>query len=223
MLVPQVAAGASRELASLRGACGDAIRRLAARPRRLVLLGGGAVSRRHGSLGLATLTEYAPTSHAHLGPERCEGACALPLSLTIGAWLVEHALGPELDVVAFSAGPDFATSESAGELRSLAQFADVAVLVMGDGSACRSTTAPGYLDPRAVPFDDAVLAALRRGDAAYLASLDLTLGQAVLAAGVPAWRAAGSLLADGTFDAELLYADDPYGVAYFVAAWTARG
>jgi hypothetical protein len=34
---------------------------------------------------------------------------------------------------------------------------------------------------------------------------------------------AGRLLADISYDARLLYADDPYGVGYYVAAWTARG
>jgi hypothetical protein len=45
----------------------------------------------------------------------------------------------------------------------------------------------------------------------------------LLAAGVPAWQAAGRLLDGGDYTAELLYRDDPYGVGYFVAAWTARG
>jgi hypothetical protein len=30
------------------------------------------------------------------------------------------------------------------------------------------------------------------------------------------------MLAGGTFDADLLYAAAPYGVGYFVAAWTRR-
>jgi hypothetical protein len=33
----------------------------------------------------------------------------------------------------------------------------------------------------------------------------------------------GQLLAGVSYDAEVLYADDPYGVGYFVAVWAARG
>jgi hypothetical protein len=105
----------------------------------------------------------------------------------------------------------------------LAAAEDVALLVMGDGSACRTQRAPGDRHSRAVAFDEAVVAALGQADARGLAALDPTLGAAVLAAGVPAWRVAGRLLADVSYDARLLYADDPYGVGYYVAAWTARG
>ncbi len=63
-------------------------------------------------------------------------------------------------------------------------------------------------------------AALAAGDAAALRDLDPALGADLLAAGVPAWRAVGRAVA-GTFEAELLYAGDPYGVGYFVASWTA--
>jgi hypothetical protein len=75
------------------------------------------------------------------------------------------------------------------------------------------------VDPRAVPFDDAVTAALRSGDPAALRAVDPGLGAALLAAGAPAWRAAGALLAGGHYRAELLYDGAPYGVGYFVAFW----
>jgi len=44
----------------------------------------------------------------------------------------------------------------------------------------------------------------------------------MLAAGTPAWRAAGGLLDGVDYEADVLYAADPYGVAYTVAVWTAR-
>ncbi|MEO9110080.1 MAG: hypothetical protein ABI368_07670, partial [Jatrophihabitantaceae bacterium] len=107
------------------------------------------------------------------------------------------------------------------DLRALARSQDIALLVMGDGSACRSIKAPGYLDERASAFDQAVASALASGDSAALGSLDLELGAELLAAGVPAWRAASSVLDGIRYDAELTYDQAPYGVGYFVAAWTA--
>jgi hypothetical protein len=119
-------------------------------------------------------------------------------------------------------GPDFATSRAAVELLGLAEAEDISLLVMGDGSARRSTAAPGYLDDRAADFDANVAAALAGGDAQALHALDPQLGAALLAAGVPAWRAAADLL-DGTrLDAALLLDVAPYGVGYFVALWAAR-
>jgi len=223
LLVPQLAAGAAGELAALRVSCAAAIGCVAGTGRQLVLLGAGEFSRSYSPLARGSLAGYGVPIEAHLGAATCVGALELPLSLTIGAWLVSDVLGPRSGAVGFSVGPDFLAGRAAVELLALAESEDVALLVMGDGSPRRGATAPGYLDPRAVPFDDTVVDALRRGDAAALASLDPDLGEAVLSAGVPVWRAAGQLLDGGSYDAKVLYADDPYGVGYFVAVWTARG
>ncbi len=89
---------------------------------------------------------------------------------------------------------------------------------MGDGSARRSTAAPGYFDPRAEGHDAAVVAALRAGDPAALAAVE---PDDLLVAGTPAWRAAAAATADtgSSGSAEVHYADAPYGVGYFVASW----
>ena len=147
----------------------------------------------------------------------------MPLSLTVAAWLLGDVLGPHSEARGLSIGPDFDASRAAVELLATAHEQRVALLVMGDGSARRSVTAPGYLDERAVAFDAEVEKALRDGDANALESLDAELGRDLLAAGVPAWRVTGGLFADGPIRAELSYADDPFGVAYFVATWTASG
>jgi hypothetical protein len=223
LLVPALAAGAAGELAALRAACSAAIGQLAAPGRRLVVLGAGASSRSHSPLARGSLSGYGVPLDVHLGVPGCGGAVELPLSLTVGAWLVREVLGPRSGAIGYSVGPDGFAGPAAAELLALAEAESLALLVMGDGSARRGPSAPGYLDPRAVPFDDTVIAALRAGDAAALAALDPVIGEAVLAAGVPAWRAAGRLLDGGSYDAEIHYVDDPYGVSYVVAGWTTRG
>jgi hypothetical protein len=95
--------------------------------------------------------------------------------------------------------------------------------VLGDGSARRSTSAPGYFDERAADFDAAVASALRSGNPATLCQLDAALGGQLLAAGVPAWHAAGQALGQRRYDARLHYDEAPYGVGYFVASWSACG
>lgn len=131
---------------------------------------------------------------------------------TIGEYLVRDALGDragrvrhvtpsELDQDA--PGPD-----------------DVTLVVVGDGSACRSEKAPGYFDPRAGAVDATIATTLADGVGAALRG---TLGEddpALLVAGVDAWAAAAGHTEDAAWDADLLYDDAPFGVGYFVALWT---
>ena len=226
LLVPEVAAGGAGECDALRAACVAAITTVLAgpvQPVQPVLIGSGPESLAHSPLSRGSLAGYGVPGEVHLGSDSCGGALDLPLSLTIGAWLLRTAAGPRSSALGFSVGPDFAASKAAVELLELAETRDLVLLVLGDGSARRSTSAPGYLDERAEPFDAAIEQALRTADAAALEGIDEQLGAELLAAGVPAWRAAGRLLDGGAFDADLLYADAPYGVAYFVATWLARG
>jgi hypothetical protein len=92
-----------------------------------------------------------------------------------------------------------------------------ALLVLGDGSACRRDGAPGHIDDRSFAYDDAVAAALGSGDATALAGLDERLGTELLATGRLTWPVAASAGSPGA--AELRYRDDPYGLSWFVALW----
>jgi hypothetical protein len=94
-----------------------------------------------------------------------------------------------------------------------------ALLVVADGTACRDPEAPGRLDPRAAPFDDAVETALRHGDVDALRGLDEDLGRALLCSGVPALRALGSAVARPAA-AHVDYAGHPFGVQYWVVRWS---
>jgi hypothetical protein len=223
LLVPEISSGAAAELEPLRAACDSALTRLGRSCDRLVVVGSGPASAFHSPVTRGTLDSYGVSVEVALGSPACGGAAELPLSLTIGAWLLRRSLGERSGAVGVSVGPGFASTRAALELLTLAETQRLGLVVMGDGSARRSVRAPGYLDERAEPLDAAVGAMLRSGDGDALANLDEPLGEQLLAAGVPAWRAAGAVLAGGDYDAELLYSDAPYGVGYFVAYWTARG
>jgi len=219
VLVPDVAREAAPELDGLRDACRHAITTVAAASDRLVLIGSAERTLAHSYAARGSLAGYGVDVHAGLVPD-ADGPFELPLSLTIGAWLVRDALGPAASMRAFSLD-----SDPAPALRDLSRLASpdrVGLIVMGDASARRSTAAPGYLDERAVTFDDGVAAALRSADADALARLDVDLARELLVAGAPAWRAAGMLLRESAFDADIRYYDAPYGVTYLVAIWTAR-
>ena len=95
---------------------------------------------------------------------------------------------------------------------------DRRLLVLANGSACRRERAPGHLDPRSFAFDELIENALADGDPESLASLDTEVGRDLLAAGIEPLRRLGSLR-PCVEAANLLYADDPYGVRYWVATW----
>ena len=64
----------------------------------------------------------------------------------------------------------------------------VGLLVMADGSACRSLRAPGYLDPRAAAFDAVLERAVRTGDLGSLQDMDDGLARELLATARPGWQ-----------------------------------
>ncbi|WP_199748123.1 class III extradiol dioxygenase subunit B-like domain-containing protein [Actinomadura sp. WAC 06369] len=226
LLVPAMAGGAAPELDGLRAACDEAVGRLAAaRPDVLAVVGGAPEGVAYGDGAYATLRPYGLPWTSPEVPD--DGAAPLPLSLTIGRWLVERAAAPDARgtgvrvryrSVAFDAPP----AECLALGRELAGSAErVALLVMGDGSACRSEKAPGYLDERAGPYDEAVGRALGAADAAALAALDPGTSGELRAAGRAAWQVLAGAAAAGRFTGELLADEAPYGVGYLVASWAA--
>ncbi|MEV4890830.1 hypothetical protein AB0K48_15705 [Nonomuraea sp. NPDC055795] len=144
LIVPELAGAAAPELDGLRAACAEAVAALrAAAPDLLLVVGGDDTTR-----------EYGPRSAGSLAPwgvdvRTGEGDPVLPLSLTIGRWL----LGGDPDgflAVAADASP--ARCLELGE--RLASGPRVALLVMADGSAKLTGKSPGYLDPAAEPFQE---------------------------------------------------------------------
>lgn len=214
LLVPEVAAGADEELAGLRSACLAAVDGLLARrPDTVVVLGGGSVTAEHPGSASGTFAGFGVDVRAGGRDDP-----SLPLSLAVGAWLLDRAGWHGVRrYVEIADGP----GESAATLHLPGRCA---LLVMGDGSAHRSLQAPGSLDERAAGFDAAVARALADGDPAALA---LTAGDPVgaelLVAGRAPWTAAAGTVArewaGSPLAARLLADEAPYGVGYLVATW----
>ncbi|TDO52302.1 hypothetical protein EV643_102139 [Kribbella sp. VKM Ac-2527] len=213
LLVPAVASGAAHELDDLRAACLTAIDQLAAADR-LVIVGSGPVTGRW----------YDATAAGSFGPYGApdvrvgSGDPVLPLSLTMGSWLVEQSKTAALPRTLVTVAVD-ETPESCLALgRSVAEGPDrIALLVMGDGSARRSEHSPVHLHPRAEIFDTTVAAALDSADTTTLAALDPDLARELQAAGRAPWQV---LAVTTGLSGSLLYHAAPYGVGYFVALWT---
>ncbi|MEV4835145.1 hypothetical protein AB0K05_11520 [Nonomuraea sp. NPDC049486] len=94
------------------------------------------------------------------------------------------------------------------------------LLVVADGSARRSEKAPGHLDPSAIELDARIGAALTAADAGALLRLDPAACERALVAGRAAWQVMAAACEDRPWQAQVLYEEDPFGVAYWVITWT---
>jgi hypothetical protein len=213
LLVPQVAGGSAEADADLRAASLAAVQSALDTDPRTVTIVAPAPT------WLLT-AEDCTWDFAGFGVDRRDGDLRprLPWALGIGAWL--------LDQCGWSGYRSWVglapSSNPGGDLGS----GPVAVVAVGDGSACRTEKAPGHLDPRAKAFDSAVADCLARGDAAALAGLDETAAAELMCGGLPVWRwVAEHVVGTGrsVTSAQLVSHTAPYGVGYFVASWSVEG
>ena len=176
LLVPEVAAGAAGELDDLRAACADALAVLAAaRPDRLVVIGpaGEDGQGRHPEGTPGSFRAFGVDRGVRLGPASAGSDRRLPASLAVGAWLLESVAWSAAPVEGLGVGERLTAEGCAEAGRGIADAAGrVAVLAMGDGSACRTLKAPGYLDERATGFDAEAARALGAADCEGLLALD---------------------------------------------------
>ncbi|WP_200262739.1 class III extradiol dioxygenase subunit B-like domain-containing protein [Streptomyces sp. HSG2] len=225
LLVPEIAAGAAPELASARAACAEAVGALAAsRPDRLVVVGPGrsGVLETYPAGTRGSFRGFGVELEVRLGegPE-AGGGRTLPYGLAVGAWLlarVDRCASP-VEGVAVGQETPGARCRAAG--RELRESSDrVAMLVLGDGSACRTLKAPGYLDARAEPFDADVARALAAADTGALGALDEELARTLRVSGRGPWQVLAGAAEGASLGGALLYEGAPYGVGYLVASWS---
>ncbi|SEE13353.1 hypothetical protein SAMN05428954_1858 [Streptomyces sp. 2112.3] len=224
LLVPEVAAGAAPELDALRAACLDAIGVLAAaRPDRLVVLGPSDEAGRgpypQGASG--SFRGFGVDLEVRLGAAETVPERELPPSLAVGAWLLSRTDRAEAAVEGLGVATSLPRDRALSAGREIAASAPrVALLVMGDGSACRTVKAPGYFDERAEAFDAAAARALGTADTEALAALDEEPAAALQASGRACWQVLAGAAEDAGLSGRLLGDQAPYGVGYFVASWS---
>lgn len=223
LLVPQVAAGAAPELDGARDACADALGVLAAaRPDRLVVVGpaGQDASYPEGSRG--SFRGFGVDLDVRLGRGGIgDTTVRLPASLAVAAWLLDRAGWADAPMEGLGVAEPLPVERCVQVGRERAGSAGrVALLVMGDASACRTLKAPGYLDDRAAGFDAEVARALAGADVEALRALDTGLARELKASGRAPWQILAGAAEGRGLGGSLLYDDAPYGVGYLVAAWS---
>jgi hypothetical protein len=205
--------------AALRAACAEALdEALAAGPDRVVVVGGAATTATWDGTA-----EVDPSPYGGFGRTPAAGPGArLPLSLMVGRTLLDASSwsGP---VALQGIAADSAPADCARLGAALADGASTTLLVMGDGSARRGPKAPGYVDERALTFDDSATRGLSRADVEALAALEPDVAAELLVAGRAAWQVLAGALGHRSAAGRLLLADDPFGVLYLVLAWRTSG
>jgi hypothetical protein len=213
----------------LREACAAAVGRLVrSGPDVIAVVGAGPRTGTWPAAGRLDLGAFAPALGARGGgggpPRpapggRSENAVSpLPAPLGLGARLLDESgyRGPR--ALRSVSGDEHAAAclRIGAGLRGLGGRAGL--LVMADGSACRSLRAPGYLDPRAAAFDEALERAVRGGNLGALGDVDEVLARELLVTGRPAWQVLAGAMPGPSPAAEILYSGAPFGVFYLVAA-----
>jgi hypothetical protein len=208
----KVAAAADRAVLGLAGK----------RPDLIVVVGGGSAEREYGADASGGLHAFG------VGVTVGAGEPVLPLSLTVGRWLLERAgiLGPGgvpvggLPVLFQEVARHAAAGECLKLGRILADRAPrVALLAMGDSCARPAREAPGAPDLVAQDYDEEVAEALAAADARWLARLDPALDEELVVAGRAAWQVLAGAARGRRMDGRLLCMSAPYGVTYLVASW----
>ncbi|AXK36218.1 hypothetical protein DVA86_30135 [Streptomyces armeniacus] len=225
LLVPEVAGAAAPEMDGARAACYDAIGVLAAaRPDRLVVVGPAEQPGRgpHPQGAPGSFRGFGADIEVTLGKgDPAPGARDLPPSLAVGAWLLDRTDWSSAPLEGLGVGEPLTRDRCTAAGRELAASARrVALLVMGDGSACRTLKAPGYFDERAAAFDAEAARALGEADLDGLLALDEELAYELKAAGRACWQVLAGAGEGAGLSGRLLYDEAPYGVGYLVAGWS---
>jgi hypothetical protein len=223
LLIPAALGAAGREppaaLRAVGEACHVAVAALVeAGPDLIAVVGGGPADHEYEAGAAGSLHDFGvPVTVGEGGP-------VLPLSLTIGRWLLVAATagrGRVPQVLLQAVGQ----RAPAGDCLKLGMLiaeraARVALLAMGDASARRACGPPGAADPEAQEYDDGVAGALAAADARWLGRLDPARDDELMVAGRAAWQVLAGAAAGTRLHGRLLLTASPYGVTYLVASWT---
>jgi hypothetical protein len=230
LLVPEAmgaAGGRGGGMSEVLAACDAAVAGLAAaEPDVIVVVGGARASAVYDGSAAGSLREYGVSYAVGAGEP------VLPLSLTVGSWLLRRA------VLGTGGGPGAGPARPGGLLWLQAvaratpvpeclrlgaeiarQAPRVAMLTMGDGPARRAVGIERAADPAADGYDAEVAAALARADPARLARLAPSLDDELMVAGRAAWQVLAGAADGQRLRGRLRCATARYEVSYLVASW----
>jgi hypothetical protein len=223
-MVPALAGGAVGTVRPLLAACDAAVADLiASAPEVVVCVGPGSLTMRHrpgawGTFGGFGVALTAP-SHGLSGEPR------LPLSLTVGRWLLER-VGWTGRVACQEVAPTATAADcyTLGRLLVAEAGDRAAWLVVGDGARHRSDRSPDTDDLEAGILDAEVHRLVAAADIAGLLALDAAAFAQLGGTGLPSWQVLAAAVGGGAGSRPVTrslvrYSGAPFGVGYLVAGW----
>ena len=214
VLVPELAGAAAAEVAGIRAA---AIEAASALPDQWIAVGVGpqdmVITRTRG-----TFAGYGADVEVALCPDAPGPVADLPLCAVFAGWLRGQA-NPQAAVSVRVHRHDLSAEESVARGRLLRDLVDaepepIGILVVADGCKTLGPSAPGGEDPDAQQAQSALDDALATGDTAALTRLpDGVVGRV-------AYQVLAGLVGTGPRSAQELFRGAPFGVGYFVGAWS---
>jgi hypothetical protein len=213
VLVPELAGAAAAELVALRSAVMTAAAGL---PARWVVVGVGSATTVIEPGAVGTFAGYGVDLRVRLSPAASGPVTELPLCALIAGWVrAQAAPDARAEVQVYADDLDAGAALAAGRELRAALDADgeaVGVLVVADGAHTLTASAPGGHDPDSPAAQQVLDDALAAGDTAALAALQPG------AVGRVAYQVLAGLGKPAS--ARELYRGAPYGVGYFVGAWS---
>jgi hypothetical protein len=234
-LIPDVGGEAGASWEQLRRACADAVRQLAApvwdgkrspsvaAPHLIVIVGGDELTRRFEPSGAYGSLRSSGVNWEYGWGSDSDVAQPLPLSLTVGYWLLMSSkiagiivADIEFQAISFDASPQ-QCAEVGQDLAGRAK--KVAMLVMAEGSTCMGATARTCWADQAKQCDAKVLRALEHADVDALSRLNAAEFRAT-ATGRAAWQVLAGAAGGHPFQGRIHLGTEESDLGYFVASWT---
>lgn len=216
VLVPELAGSAAAEVAEFRAA---AVAAAATLPSRWIAVGVGAEDGVISAGTRGSFGGYGVDVPVALSPDAGPDIVALPLCALFAGWLrgqANPAASVEVRVCPAGLDPHQAVARGRALRREIDADPDpIGVLVVADGAITLTPPAPGGYDPGAEAVQRALDDALAQGDLDELARLPKGI------AGRVAYQVLAGLAEPGPAAATELLRGAPYGVGYFVGAWSA--
>jgi hypothetical protein len=209
LLVPEIGVGLGAEVEDLRQQCARVVDDVCALDVDRLFVVGAAVG--------APARSFAPWAPGSgVADVVVDVPEPLPLPLLVGGYLTR---GRQRSFVVVDPQTEPADCVDLG--RDLAAAAPrTALLVMGDGAARHDAKAPGYVDPRAAGWDEAVQRMFAAGDLGGLAALDATVADELMCSGRAPWQVLAGAAGNALVRTDSAALKTLFGVGYFVARWS---
>lgn len=224
---------AASELEPLRHAADRALRGLldqqrdegpTAHPRPRVVVVAPGEPAEHDAAGEVSFSDFGrdvrvPALAGSSGPAPAD----LPTPVMVGRYLLSRVSACDAGAAATWADSRWLTVDEDGApalAHALSADPDpVALVLLVDGAASHGPKAPRAEDSRAGAFDDAVADALAAGDTERLAATDLELARLLGADAAYLWPFLAAATTGATWQGDVLWRGEPYGVGWTVALW----